>query len=62
MTGLLLVGATHSLTDAAMLSEYFLEVGVKTRVIGIPATVDGNIRHSYVATSIGFDTASKVYS
>ncbi len=28
----------------------------------MPATVDGNIRHSYIATSIGFDTASKVYS
>lgn len=57
-----MIGATHTLTDAAFLAEYFVETGVKTHVVGIPATVDGNIRHNYVATSIGFDTASKVYS
>lgn len=62
MTGLVIVGATHSLTDAVSLAEYFLEKHVKTRVIGVPATVDGNIRHQYIASSIGFDTASKVYS
>lgn len=28
----------------------------------IPCTVDGNIHHKYIQTSIGFDTASKVYS
>jgi diphosphate--fructose-6-phosphate 1-phosphotransferase len=62
LTGLVLVGATHTLTDAALLSEYFLANGVDTRVVAIPATVDGNIRHNYVSSAIGFDTASKVYS
>ena len=57
-----MVGATHTLTDAAGLSEYFLANGITTRIIAIPATVDGNIRHNYISTSIGFDTASKVYS
>lgn len=28
----------------------------------MPCTVDGNIHHKYIQTSIGFDTASKVYS
>jgi len=28
----------------------------------IPASVDGNIHHKYIRTSIGFDSASKVYS
>lgn len=28
----------------------------------VPCTVDGNIHHKYIQTSIGFDTASKVYS
>jgi diphosphate--fructose-6-phosphate 1-phosphotransferase len=45
-----------------MLSDYFIEHKIKTRVIAIPSTVDGNIHHEYIATSIGFDTASKVYS
>lgn len=31
-------------------------------MIVIPASVDGNIRHKYIRTSIGFDSASKVYS
>ena len=62
LTGLVIIGATHSLTDAATLSEYFLQQGIKTRVIGVPATVDGNVKHKYVSSAIGFDTASKVYS
>lgn len=57
-----MIGATHTLSDACSLSEYFLANGVETRVVGIPATVNGNIRHSFISTSIGFDTASKVYS
>ena len=57
-----MIGATHTLSDACSLSEYFLTNGIETRVVGIPATVNGNIRHSFISTSIGFDTASKVYS
>jgi diphosphate--fructose-6-phosphate 1-phosphotransferase len=62
LTGLVIIGATHTLTDALSLSEYFVENNVTTRVIGVPSTVDGNIRHNYICSSIGFDTASKVYS
>ena len=57
-----MIGATHTLSDACSLSEYFIANGVETSVVGIPATVNGNIRHSFISTSIGFDTASKVYS
>lgn len=35
---------------------------IGTRVITVPATVDGNMNHNFISTSIGFDTASKVYS
>jgi len=62
LNGLVMIGATHTLSDACSLSNYFLDKGVSTRVIGIPATVNGNIRHNFISTSIGFDTASKVYS
>ena len=31
-------------------------------MVVVPATVNGNIRHSFISTSIGFDTASKVNS
>ena len=62
LNGLILVGATDAMTDAAYLSQYFVEQKVDTSVILVPCTVDGNIFHNYISTSIGFDTASKVYS
>ena len=60
--GLVLVGATHALTDGARLANYFLEQRITTNCVVIPATLDGNIRHQYVQATLGFDTASKVYS
>lgn len=56
------MGATHTLTDATKLSEYFAENSVNTNVVAIPATLDGNIRHKFFQCSLGFDTVSKVYS
>mmetsp|Transcript_5370 Transcript_5370/g.3083 ORF Transcript_5370/g.3083 Transcript_5370/m.3083 type:complete len:134 (+) Transcript_5370:1571-1972(+) len=62
LDGLVLIGATHTMTDAALLSEQFLKEGLKTRVIPIPVTVDGNIQHEMFESVVGFDTASKVFS
>jgi len=62
VTGLVLVGATHTLTDGARLAEYFLANSHETKIVVIPATIDGNIGHSILQTSLGFDTAAKVYS
>lgn len=62
LTGLILVGATGCMTDGMYLAEFFEANNSQTRVVVIPATVDGNIHHDYFQTSIGFDTASKVYS
>ena len=62
LNGLVLIGATHTMSDGCALSEYFLANEIDTSVVVVPATVNGNIRNSYISTSIGFDTASKVYS
>lgn len=62
LTGLIIIGATHSLSDAVHLADYFLEKKVNTRVVTIPSSVDGNMDHNYISTALGFDTASKVYS
>ena len=62
LNGLILVGATHTFTDAAYLTEYFYEQKCDTRVIAIPATIDGNVRRKYIESDLGFDTAAKVYS
>ena len=62
LDGLVLVGATHTMTDAAHLTDYFLKEKISTRVISIPATIYGNINHGYVEATVGFDSASKLYS
>jgi len=46
-SGLILIGATHTLTDSASLAEYFLEQNVATNVVAVPTNLDGNIRHGY---------------
>lgn len=45
-----------------MLAEYFLASGVKTCVVGVPKTLDGDLKNPDVPISFGFDTACKVYS
>lgn len=62
LNGIIFVGATHTLTDALLITEYFKENNMKTNVIGIPCSVDGNVKHPLFEACIGFDTASKVYS
>jgi 6-phosphofructokinase 1 len=62
ITGLVFVGATHTLTDAVKVSEYFKSNKIDTNVVVVPATLDGNIRHKFIHSTLGFDTAAKVYS
>jgi 6-phosphofructokinase len=46
LDGLILVGATHTLNDALHLSNYFIENACKTRVVGVPASIDNTVYHS----------------
>ena len=62
LDGLVVIGGDDSNTNAAVLSEYFVEHGVGTVVTGVPKTIDGDMKGSGVETSFGFDTATKVYS
>ena len=62
ITGLILVGATHTLTIAAKLNEYFMASNIEANIVVIPATFNGNVKHKYFQCALGFDTVSKVYS
>lgn len=62
LDGLLIIGGDNSNTDTAVLANYFSEKNVKTVVIGIPKTVDGDLKNRWIETSLGFDTACKTYS
>lgn len=62
LDGLIIVGGDDSNTNAAFLAEYFIAQGAKTRVIGVPKTIDGDLKSHEIETSFGFDTATKVYA
>lgn len=62
MDGLVIVGASHTLTDVARLADYFIKHNSKTRVIGIPASIDNNISHQKLEACIGFASSSHTYS
>ena len=48
--------------NAAVLAEHFKGEGLKTRVIGLPKTIDGDLKNEHCETSFGFDTAAKLYA
>lgn len=62
LDGLVIVGGDDSNTNAAFLAESFLTQGLKTAVVGVPKTIDGDLKNEYIETSFGFDTATKTYS
>ena len=62
LDGIVVIGGDDSNTNAAVLAEYFLKNGCKTSVIGVPKTIDGDLKNAYIATSFGFTTAAKTYS
>ena len=47
ITGLILVGATHTLTIATKMNEYFIANHINTDIVVIPASFNGNVRHKY---------------
>ncbi len=62
LDGLVIIGGDDSNTNAAVLAEYCLANHVKTKVIGVPKTIDGDLQNSWVDISFGFDTACRTYS
>jgi len=62
LDGLVIIGGDDSNTNAAVLAEFFLARGTRTIVVGVPKTIDGDLKGHGVETSFGFDTATKVYS
>ncbi|MCH9626663.1 MAG: Pyrophosphate--fructose 6-phosphate 1-phosphotransferase [Chlamydiales bacterium] len=62
LDGLVVVGGDDSNTNAAVLAEYFLTEHCHTRVVGVPKTIDGDLKSVDIETSFGFDSACKTYS
>ncbi|MDR3201314.1 MAG: diphosphate--fructose-6-phosphate 1-phosphotransferase [Spirochaetales bacterium] len=62
LRALVVIGGDDSNTNAALLAEYFISRGSDIQVIGVPKTIDGDLKNEYIETSFGFDTAVKTYS
>lgn len=62
LDAVVIIGGDDSNTNAAVLAEYFLAKGVKASVVGVPKTIDGDLKNAHIPTSFGFDTAVKTYS
>ncbi len=59
---LVIIGGDDSNTNAAVLAEYYKNIGADVQVIGVPKTIDGDLKNEWIETSFGFHTACKVYS
>ncbi|HUW40848.1 MAG TPA: diphosphate--fructose-6-phosphate 1-phosphotransferase [Rectinemataceae bacterium] len=68
LDAVVVIGGDDSNTNAALLAEYFAEAGRKDpgtapiAVVGVPKTIDGDLKNDAIETSFGFDTATKIYS
>ena len=63
LDGLVIIGGDDSNTNGAVLAEYFKANDCKTKVIGTPKTIDGDLKYPpNVPVSFGFDTACKTYA
>ncbi|MDR2676415.1 MAG: diphosphate--fructose-6-phosphate 1-phosphotransferase [Endomicrobium sp.] len=59
---LVIVGGDDSNTNAAVIAEYFAKEDLNKYVVGVPKTIDGDLKNKYIETSFGFDTATKIYA
>ncbi len=62
LDAIVVIGGDDSNTNSAVLAEYFLQQGLHTKVIGVPKTIDGDLRSKDIDISFGFDSACKTYS
>ena len=62
LTALVVIGGDDSNSNASKLAEFAKSRGSALTVVGVPKTIDGDLKGAGIETSFGFDTASKIYS
>ncbi|KAK4484010.1 hypothetical protein RD792_011223 [Penstemon davidsonii] len=62
LDALVIIGGVTSNTDAAQLAETFAERKCSTKVVGVPVTLNGDLKNQFVEANVGFDTICKVNS
>jgi diphosphate-dependent phosphofructokinase len=62
LNALVVIGGDDSNTNAAVLAEHFAAKNSGVSVIGVPKTIDGDLKNDMIEVSFGFDTATKTYA
>ncbi|MDR2191271.1 MAG: diphosphate--fructose-6-phosphate 1-phosphotransferase [Endomicrobium sp.] len=62
LDALIVVGGDDSNTNAALIAEFAKKENMDLCVVGVPKTIDGDLKNSRIETSFGFDTATKIYA
>ena len=62
LTGLIIIGGDDSNTNACVLSEYFKENKCQCNVVGIPKTIDGDLKGNGIGISFGHHSAARTYA
>ncbi len=62
LNALVVIGGDDSNTNAAVLAEYCATKKFPLQVIGLPKTIDGDMRNEFIDMSFGFDTAVRTYA
>lgn len=62
INAIVIIGGDDSNTNAALLAEYFMKKNAGVQIIGVPKTIDGDLKNNMIEASFGFDTATKTYS
>ena len=62
LQGLVFIGGDDTNTNAYHLAKYLENEKARCSVIGIPKTIDGDLKGHGIEASFGFDTATKTYS
>ncbi len=62
LDAVVVIGGDDSNTNAALLAEFFAAKKSSIAVIGVPKTIDGDLKNEDIEASFGFDTATKLYA
>ena len=62
LTALVVIGGDDSNSNASKLAEFAASRQAPLTIVGVPKTIDGDLKGEHIETSFGFDTACKVYS
>src|SRR6056297_3874743 len=62
ISAIVIIGGDYSNTNAAVLAEYYRKQQIDISVIGVPKTIDGDLKNEQVEVSFGCDTATKTYA